>query len=356
MAKKLSRLAQIHAVQRMIEKSSWGKYFGSDLSSFLAWCDLPGNLLNDLQEYLQKRENQQSEIEKQQFDDASFQMHETYDRDIARMLGDAGKSTLQLPYHNIGHFQRAYFEARQAIEKIEDMAGRELPKAVKQAFYLGVAGHDHHHTGSTFLREEEKSPLYRSVEGRSAHVVDDFLKGKAYNPLARAFTAYTIWASTFGGEKIGIEVKPHGFFGLLMRTVDVLPSKDFVTAVHDQTNLMYGETPAVTPPEDEIGLIRDRLGFIDHYIDPTLKKLNESNIIAHLISLFPEVDAERLKRQFEQRSLTQRLGWDDRLDEHRKSYERALIEGTHERDIVSSSMELFDKIKLQAREAFMRNN
>lgn len=322
----LSRLPEIYAIQSMIEDSEWGKYFGSDLSNFLNWVDMPNELRQDLDHYRP---------------DGS-ELHTPNDgktEGIIQMLTEAGNATRQLPYHNIGHYQRAFWEASQAIREIEALAGTSFPEAVKQAFYVGVAGHDHEHTGSTYLQQGEESSSYRSVEGRSARAVDKLLEGWGYNPLARAFAAYTIWSSTFGGEKIGITVQPQGFFGLLMRAVDVIPSNDWVTSNHHDMQIMYGEKPANPPPTTIEKLIEDRMNFFQ-YIESTYSNLNQSTT-AHLVSLFPEEKQGRLKKKLSQKSLTSRLNWNDRLEANKKAFKQATIEGTPERALFRSTLRHF---------------
>jgi|GEM_PF-4367173 len=324
-------LVDVYARERVKEKiknSEWGIFYGPDLTSFLNWPDFPTKLLIALYKYKP--------------DELGFEIPDEVKQEnvYEQILISADKSTRGIPYHNLGHFQRTLFDARKAIEEIEELAGELFPEAVKQAVYLGVAGHDYNHTGSTYLREHEKSRKYRSVEGRSAHRVENILRKKGYHPLFRATALNIIWASTFGGQKIGIDVQPKSFFGTLMRLVDVLPSNDFSTAVAEHSKLMYGEEPAFPPPDTLDGVIQDRLSFIDHYIIPTLNSFNEAT--EHLLSdlsPFSEASRNRLREQLDNNTLTARLGWDRRLAEHRKLYEIALRDQKSiERAIISSSL------------------
>ena len=304
----------------IINNSEWGKYYGPDLLKFLDWDDLP-KTLKDLDRY-DPKDKDPFEVPG---DDGT--------RHITEMLTEAGIATRTLPYHNIENFQRAYWEGRQAIDEVERLAKTEFPEAVKLAASLAIASHDFYHTGSTYLREDEKSPDYRTVEGRSALIVDQKLKEKGYSPLFRAFVAHIIWASSFGKNA----VEPEGFFGRLMRAVDVNLPDDFARFIYESMAVWYGEIPAGPRPKTLEEFIKNRENFLK-YVEATNKDLNEA-AKNHVASLFSEEDRKKLQEGLKQKSLTERLGWDSRLEKMREAMEKAKDPNSSEGNILRSSWE-----------------
>lgn len=203
-----------------------------------------------------------------------------------------------------------------------------------EAFLVGVSGHDHRHPGSTHLPPEEVSKQlpYRSVEGRSAYYVDKWLKEKGYHPLYRLMALYPIAASTFGGKEIGIDFDPRSFLGLLMRAVDVLPSKDPVNAIHEDVGVLYGENPANPPPSNREEYFKNREKFLD-YVELTLNKLNSKEVFEGLKRFLPEERIKKIKG-----TITSHFDWDERIKNARKLLERARDDRSPEAMILRSTL------------------
>ncbi len=232
-----------------------------------------------------------------------------------QVVAYANASVPDLPDHGPKHFREVKEAGMAAAAMYEQLTGRFLPLAVKQALAAALYQHDCHHGGST-LRADVRTPalLFRpelgtrvSVEWVSSLAINEF--GQRHDlPLPwRIFQMMVVWCSTFGGNQprareLGIpDVQPEGLWGCLMRAADVWLAPDIRDCIRKAAAVKYGEVPIETPPTTARGFIEAQLGFCS-YVRHCHDRLDEMAGVP----------------------VTRELGWRDTVHRHEITFSRLL--------------------------------
>jgi hypothetical protein len=198
------------------------------------------------------------------------------------------------PCHDEKHASQVMERGARALRILSQLLGFGLlSEGLYQAFMLALAGHDHGHPGTTWLKDADSlhlPPMPLNLGGVHADYPAEYVTSclndeqnqrDGISLAFRCIETYVDWSSSNGGDmelgrKMQIDtVQPKGLLGWLMRAVDVTFSNDLTTNSHFEAKLLWIEAPAKPAPTTMKGLIANRSGFLEH-VEKTYDELDEA--------------------------------------------------------------------------------
>ncbi|HYG83490.1 MAG TPA: hypothetical protein VD907_01285 [Verrucomicrobiae bacterium] len=234
----------------------------------------------------------------------------------AEAFADKSVARLKLPDHNPEHFEDVRRNVLQAFDKHYGAKAKGEYLAVRQMLEIAAYCHDCYHCGSTLRADAEPGKLHKpelgtnvSTEWVSALEVTEFGLEHGLPWPKIAFMVAVILATTFGGKDAQQRrisnvpiVEPAHPISCMIRAADVALKSDFMKFIVKGINVNVRETPSSGKVESYDVFVTKQLGFIDHYVMPTFKSLN----------------------QVAGTSLTTALGWDKVAMAHKKNLQRMI--------------------------------